>query len=297
MGFASAVTQLGHAIVPPTLLAVQNATGRTLIHDPSVGRTIAAGLEIVALLTVTIVAARRNRPLARLALVTIVVIAAGLVNGANVPVGLEADRASEFRWWWTAAFLTWTTLGWAIATLVPWRPRALVRGAGFSFAFAIAVTALVGATIFTSGADDVPRESTAYALERTTDRLVLPQIDRDHPVAIVFRGGNAALSVADHLVFRLVQEGVAVQLSPTSARAFGSYRDFDPATHPSAIVIVSGSDALPPTPGRVVEGVVFDREYQRRVRQLVAAVDAQPFSIATAAVVAATPTRRDSPPT
>jgi hypothetical protein len=150
-----------------------------------------------------------------------------------------------------------------------------------------ALVVLAGATIVNRGSDDVPREAEAFTLERTIDRLVLPHVDQNHPVAVVYRGGTAALSVGNHLTFRLVQEGVAVQLSPSSARAYGSYRAFRPATRPSAIVIASGTDTLPPTPGQVVAREVFDAKFASRVDRLVRALDAQPFALAPDAITRA----------
>lgn len=286
-GLTSAVTQLGHAIVPPTLLAMRDVTGLTLIHHANALRTVVAGLELLALVAVLFAAARRNRALARLAVVTLVLVAVGVVNGANVPRGIEANRASEFRWWWAAAFLTWMTLGWAVATFVPWRPdrRAMSRLARVAVVVVLAV--LAATTVVTHGSDDVPREAEAFTLERTIDTLVLPNVDRDHPVAVVYRGGTAALSVGNHLTFRLVQDGIAVQLSPNSARAYGSYRDFQPGTHPSVIVISSGKDTAPPTPGRVVAHEVFDPRYAALIDRFVVAVEKQPFTLAVSGVALA----------
>jgi hypothetical protein len=286
-GVASTVTQLGHAIVPPSLLAMRDVTGLTLIQHANTARTVVALLEVAALVVVLVVAARRNRSLSRLALITLALLAVGLVNGANVPRGVEENRASEFRWWWAAAFLTWTTLGWAIVTLVPWRRRVRVPKPAAAVAVVTALALLAGATIATHGTDDVPRDADAFAVERTIDRLVLPHVDRSHPVAVVYRGGFAAISIGNHLTFRLVQEGVAVQLSPYSARSYGPYRNFQPDTHPSAIVISTGTGALPPSPGRIVAREVSDPEYERRVAQLVTAVAAQPFALAPDAVARA----------
>ena len=61
--------------------------------------------------------------LSRLAFLALVLIGAGIVNGANVPASLEESRINLYRWTWAVALVTFAALGLGIAALINWSAR------------------------------------------------------------------------------------------------------------------------------------------------------------------------------
>jgi hypothetical protein len=196
-----------------------------------------------------------------------VLLAVGVVNGSNVPLSGEAARVNLYRWTWAAAFMTWTALGWALALLV----RPVVRLRALQPVALLAVAAVITTTtVVVRGPDDTNREEPAFALERRVDSAVLDRIDRNHPVAVVMRGSDA-YSVGFNVIFRLIEAGVAVELSTTEAQPYGDYRRFRPDAGASALIIASGTKELPPPTGEVITYEVFDPGYTALLDDLCAA--------------------------
>jgi hypothetical protein len=279
LGLKSGITQVVRAVAPPTVLSKTDVTGFVASERVGPYRRAAGALVVVGLFGVALVGYRRKRALARLAGVTLVLLAVGVVNGSNVPLSGEAARVNLYRWTWAAAFMTWTALGWALALIL--RPALRLRALQPVALLAVAAV-ITTSTVVVRGRDDTNREEPAFALERRVDAIVLDRIDRNHPVAVVMRGSDA-YSVGFNIIFRLVEAGVAVELSTTEAEAYGDYRRFRPDAGASALFVESGTKELQPPSGAVIAYEVFDPAYTALLDDLCAAAAASKVELAPGA--------------
>jgi MFS family permease len=277
LGLRSGVYQTLHAVVPPTILAHTDISG--VFFLPRLGTTWFAlgGLVGVALVVVAWGARRRSRSLSRLAIVALVLLAAGVVNGGNVPASVESWRVNLYRWTWAGVFLTWTAIGLGFAFLAERiaARRSISERSFTSRAQALAPTtllviaALIATSIaFVGGSDDHNREEPAFRLEKHVGSVVLAKVDRRHPVVVVGIGFAGGLSVAPYVIFRLVEAGLRVETPPGLDAAYGAERNYDPNSGAQAILVSSGETKLPKVPGTLISNGFFSPERSALIAKL-----------------------------
>lgn len=116
LGYGSAVRQLAHVFGLPPLLGRTRLVGDDLLAAPSVltwvsSAAVAAGVVLLCRHW------RRTDPRrASLGAAVVLVVAAGLVNGASVPRGLEQSRLTFYHWAFALAFLLALIAGLALAS-------------------------------------------------------------------------------------------------------------------------------------------------------------------------------------
>jgi hypothetical protein len=271
-----------HAVTPPTVLG-RTDTGGTFFLNPIGPYRAALGLLIIGVLCGLAALAWRGRgqtrAVARLALVTLVLLLAGLANGINVPRGIESARVNLYRWTWTAAFLTWMAIGIGVALLVD---RLLGRGAGgrrairdrmhrlAPIALVVMAALIATAIVFVHGEDDRNPPAALVRLDQRVADAVLARVDRSHPVVVAADGFAASTAIAPYVIFRLVEAGIAVEVPPHLKLAYGNDRRFRQSANPSAIYIVSGERTLPSAPGAVITRQSFSPERTALVDELTA---------------------------
>jgi hypothetical protein len=279
LGLHSGIEQALHAVTPPNMLTRTDTTGAFFVRGfTPIG--LAAGIALVGLLVAIVWGARRrSRAVARLALVALVLLVAGVVDGSNVPAGVESTRVNLYRWSWTATFLAWTALGIGAALLADWiaeRVGGLGSVARRARASAPVALLVVGALVATStvvvgGEDDHNRERAGFALEKSVGAKVLSRIDRRHPVVVVSDGYAANLSVAPYVIFRLIDAGVHVEVPEVRTMALGSARQYRPGSGVAAILVVSENQNLPNAPGELIAIQRFSPERSALLDDLSAA--------------------------
>ena len=222
-------------MTPPSVLGRTDTSGLYFLDGLGAFRYVLGALVVAALVVLVWRARGRWRAVAPLALVGLVLLFAGFVNGSNIPDSTEAWRINLYRWTWSAAFVTWTALGIGGAVVVRrlvGRSRVAGRAERLGRLAPIAllvVAALIAASIvFVSGSDDHNRERPAFALEKRVAAVVLDRVDRDHPVVIVSSGYAANLSIAPYLIFRLLEAGVTVEVPKDITPTYGKHRQYDP---------------------------------------------------------------------
>jgi hypothetical protein len=252
-GLKSGVYQAVHAIAPPTILGRSDTTGLFFLN-PAGALHLLLGLVIVGALAV--VAWKSRGPTRALAFLALVLIAAAVVDGSNVPDSGEAARINLYRWSWAAALLTWAALGLGAAQLagrVASRRSMTASGRRLVVPALFLVAALItAATVFARGTDDGVTDRRAFALERRTAAAVLARVDRARPVYVVESGRDATLSVGPYLIFRLVQAGVRVEVSSLTASAYGRDRLYRRSSGAAILVVTSGAAQPPIGPGELV---------------------------------------------
>jgi hypothetical protein len=285
VGVRSGVTQALHAIVPPTPLGWTDVHGHDfLVHTGPAVKAVGA-LILVALVVVVGLMWSRIPALSRLAGAALLVVVLGVVDGANVPVGYEASRVNLFRWTWTAAFLTWTALGWAAAIgaralLVRWGRVSIGRQWAVCFVVAaLAGSALVaGATVVERGGDDSNRQHHSFDAARRASADALEHVDRSRPVALAFHG-TAAGDVGFSVASRLVQAGVRVQVPAGWDEFVGDQRNFAPSEQPQGLVFKTGTGEYPPVTGMLLGRHGFAPAYSRLLDELAASARGRPVRV------------------
>jgi hypothetical protein len=279
VGLRSGVTQAIRAIAPPTVLLQTDVSGLDVARHLDLSGRIAGVIIVALLLAVGVHAWRRCRALANLVVVTVVVLAAGTINGSNVPYSLEMWRINLYRWTWTAAFLTWLAIGWGLALVVaPLAARLsdapkIRRLAPIALVVVAALFTTATATI--SGRDDHDPERQLFDIEPALGSAVLRNVDHKHPVVVSFSGPSAT-DIGFYIIFRLVQAGVPVEVPRFLSQDFDGHRKYTPSPNTPAIVLESSGAPLAPQAGRVIASHDFvDPEYSALVDQLVAEAGTQ----------------------
>jgi hypothetical protein len=267
VGWGSGLTQLVHAVGPPTVVGRTDWTGFDFTAHAAVWRSVGAGVVVGVVVALGCVL-RRNRAFVTFAGVALVTVAAGVVTGANVPVFFEESRVNLYRWTWTAAFMTWTAIGWGIALVVARRVVRVQDTLRIAQAVLFSAAALiVAATVIVSGRDDHNREVPAFAYEPGDASAVLRRIDHGRPVVVDLEGA-AGISVGEHVVFRMIQDGLAVQFPSSALPFFGTQRKYVPASDPTILVVKSGRADMPRPAGRVIRDELFDPQYTALLNEL-----------------------------
>jgi hypothetical protein len=251
LGLERGLFQAVHAVAPPSILGHSVSSGLAFIAQPSV-LTWTLGVSVVCVLACIAWVQRTERPsLARLAIIALVLLAAGVENGSSVPFSIERVRTNLYRWTWTAAFLAWLAIGIAVAASA----HRLVkrRGGRLESAWSPvrAVTLLVAAALLAAAVAFVPehsshnREQPAFRAEKIINATVLAHLPARRPVRVVMYGTDATLSVGPALIFRLVQTGHRVEIDSFAEPFYGSWRLYRPKSNPVTIVVTSGEAELP----------------------------------------------------
>jgi hypothetical protein len=256
LGLQAGIYQGVHSVLPPTVLGRRDTTGLYLLSTPGALRVVVCVVLVGALVAIAAATRRRAPAVARLALVALVVIAAGVVNGSNIPNSFESARINLYRWTWTAAFMAWAALGIGFAVLVAraYGRRPIARRARRLAPTAMVVVAslITASIVLVSGASDHNREVPEFALEKHFDAAVLAkikQLDHHRPVLVLEIGADATLSIAPQLVFRLIEAGVNVEVAGLYTSTYGTQRQYRPSKDLLTIAVSSGKARPPAGPG------------------------------------------------
>lgn len=234
-----------------------------------------------ALVAISIVAWRRRRTLALLALTALVLAAAGTYNGTTIPDSIEAFRINFYRWAFVVAWLSWIALGWALALAA----RRVLAARGRSVpelvprvALALAVVALLVpaiGTMATAGYNDQRRDQSGFGAMAAMADAAVSQADRADAdrVTLVLRGRSAVLASGSALALQLEAAGHHVVVPEQEARFWGRHRILGPGDEPGDLVLqlVSGRGSVPPGPGRVVARYDLNED----LRDVIAPLEAQ----------------------
>jgi hypothetical protein len=271
LGWGKSFRMSVHAVVPPTVLARTDTVGTWFIRRVDGVRGLGYLAVVLAVIAVVVLMRRQRPSLARLGGLALVLLAAGLITGSNIPDSVEQFRPNLYRWAWTLAFFTWLTIGIAVAHYVRRLPALRAPKLTVSRLAPVAlllVAALVaGCTASIRGEDDTNRESRSFHLEKIAMARILANIDHDEPITLV-PSGNAALTVSGHIIFGLVKAGVPVRLRPQEALFLGRHRRIGDDEKLPVIVVQSGLDT-PKPPGKVLVDTAFDPRYTRLADRLV----------------------------
>ena len=287
LGFESGIYQAVHAVAPPSVLARTDTNGLFFVTAPGPFRWILAAVIVVALVVIAWSARKRSPARSRLAFVALVVLAAGILNGSNVPQSFEAGRINLYRWTWAAAFVTWAALGIGAVMLVGriangselWRRASVLVPTAL-----LVVAALVASSIvFVTGSDDHNALSATFRAERRIAQAALAHVDRHHPVLVVEEGNAANLAIGPYVIARLVEAGLTVEVPRFVAATYGTHRAYRPGPNVSAIVVLSGVATLPSAPGALLATEPFDRERTMLLDTLAATARGVPVVLAAGA--------------
>ena len=255
LGLTSGFHQALDAVAPPSILGRTSSTGLYFLHTP--GTRIGLGLLVVlALAGLGWKLWRTSRPVARLALFALVLLVVGAYNGSNVPLSAEAKRINLYRWSWAAALVTWAAIGFAVAVLVGRAPRArplLSRARAVGPFVLLLVAALIVTSVpFVHAKEDRISDVNEFGAEQRLADAVLARIDKHRPVMVVESGADATFSVGPHVIFRLVQSGLDVEVNAAGTSDYGKDRRYRPGANPTILMISSGKAQLPSGTGEFV---------------------------------------------
>lgn len=283
VGFKSGFDEVMRTVTPPTLLGRTNTSGLFFLGSVDFSRLVAGALVVVALALLGVAARTRGPAVARLAVVALTLMAAGFVDGSNIPDSIESGKVNLYRWAWSIAFVTWTALGLGLALVVDRRRRAVGRAwraRGLAPVALLLVCALLTASIaFTDGPDDQIRDLVSFGPDRTVAAAVLAKVERTTPIVVVVRGFAATYSIAPYLIARLVDAGVTVEVPDAETVWYGRGRRYDGASGAAALVVVSGPTRPASGPGRLVAMTRFAPERTALIHELAAAARGKDFSL------------------
>ncbi len=269
LGLKSGVEQVVRVLTPPTVIGRTDTPGTFLLTPPGALRFVLAVAIVGALGLLAWRGWRRAPAAARLALVALLLVAAGVVNGSKVPQGSESARINLYRWSYGAAFVTFAALGIGLVLVLGrFTRRRSFAGLASRFgvpALLLAAALVAGSTIFVQGTDDHSAARNAFQAEASIANAVLNRIDRHRPVLVVEQGVDATLIIGPYVILRLLEAGVHVQIAPTNVAAFapsiarqyliaayGYDRAYQPRSRPSTVVITSGKAQRASAPGSLV---------------------------------------------
>lgn len=262
MGFDSAIDQSLHAVTLPTILARTDLPGTFFLGGVGPYRG-ALGVVVIAVLAgLAWRGLRHDRTLGRLALVALVLLFAGFVNGGNIPLSTESWRVNLYRWEWAASFVIVVALGIAVALLARrFVPSGVDRAGAVTPIALLVVTALVVvAVVAGNGTDDHNREKPSFALEKRVGKVVLDHVDHSRPVLVVVDGYAAQLSVGPYVIYRLARAGIHVEVQDFNTQPYGNARRYVVGSDPTAIVVSSGHLTAPEQTGRLITTDHFSPE-------------------------------------
>jgi len=273
---ADAVNATLRAAGPPPLQLAHDLTGHDLIAPVAPIHVAAALLVLAGMAVLTVVMWRRQRELAALGPVALVVAVAGFAATTSVPDSLEAFRINLYRWSWVLAFVVWWAIGWVVARLIARATPAPRLRTTMPYVAIATMVVVLATSLGATGSDDVRRDATAFGLDRRLGDVVATSFRGAGPVMVVDDGTAANLSVAPALIARLVDDGGSVQLPSTRSDAYGDERTFDPRTARSVLVVASRFGALAGIPGKELAEYRLTPKTAPVVDRLVAAARSGP---------------------
>ena len=254
LGYGSALHQVAHTLGLPPLLGRTEVTGQWLAGRPSplTWLSAAAVAAVVAVLCLRWRSARPRR--ARLGAMTGVVAAAGLYNGASVPVGIEQYRLAFYHWAFVLAFFVALIVGLAVTDGIARLPAARAAGARPALA-ALAVIAVALPPVVDTRLDRPSNDDGAAYLYLPTGIVdALAGAAEAHAGALgdrtVLLIRNEPLYVGYHaaLAYDLIERGLPVAM-PRSARFFvHDQRLADRSRLDSGLVLVVDDEVPSPRP-------------------------------------------------
>ena len=283
IGWLAGARQAVRALGFPPLLVQWDLQGDDIFNGPLAWYDLLAAVVAYGTLVAAVpLAWARRRSLAVLALLVLVLAAAGAWNGASIPDSVEAFRANFYRWTFVVAWLGLTALGW-VAALVARRllahrrltvPAALPRLAP-ALAVAVVLVPAVAACA-TAGFDDERRDQAGFGAMRTVaDAAIVraEQVDASR-VTIVPRGSSAVLASSSALAMQLEAAGYEVRVpAELEARFWGDHRILREGEDPGELILqlVTSRGPVPPGPGEALAHVSLNPELRKDLDPLVAA--------------------------
>ncbi len=265
LGLGRAVWQAAHALGLPPLLGRTEVTGAWLISRPTAATWVSAAA-VLAVVAVICVRWRAEHPRrATLGTMTAIVLAAGLYNGASVPVGLEQARLSFYHWTFVLAFFVALVIGLAVAEPVLRAARGSVgfRAGHRHVLAALAVLAVAAPGLVNPHLDrttNQPRAAGAPLDPDVVDQLVDALAARaedlgPHPLVLT-RNSPAFEMYGATLSYALVEEGIDVRYPLTDRFFVHDTHLVDRDAVGSALLFVV-DDELPSTtpPGELIAQV------------------------------------------
>jgi hypothetical protein len=272
LGLAAGARQALRAFGIPPLLLGSDYTGRELFAPLSLPAAAGGIIVLVALIATVVVARTRRPPLAALATTALVLAAAGMFAGSNIPESIESGRINFYRWTFVVAVCTWVALGWAAGLLYrrygPPLPPVMARIAPVAAILVVAVAAI--ATSTGDGPDDERRDDRGREpISAIGDEVV--DLARGHDrVTVLLSGGTVSASIGPAAVLQLVGEGHEVSVPNVEERFWGENREFDADVDPGLILqIVSRHGPVLDAPGRLALRVEYNPEINDTLRNLI----------------------------
>ncbi|HET6950004.1 MAG TPA: hypothetical protein VFI47_06505 [Acidimicrobiales bacterium] len=278
LGWVSAVWQAAHVLGLPPLLGRTNITGEWLVSRP----TAVTWLTAASVIAAVVWRCRRWRGTdgrrALLGPMAGVVLAAGLVNGSSVPVGIEQHRLQFYHWAFVLALFVALVAGLAASDWL--RVRIGARRPGVARLGAALVVALVAVPSLVNPRLEriTNRDSAAYvhlprdAVESLAGAVVEHGGLGDQPV-VLSRNEPLYVGFREALAYELVERGVPVR-HPLGARFFVHDQhlvDRDRVTG-GVVLVVDGAAPTRTPPGDLVATASLDgAAAAHRYRALLAA--------------------------
>jgi hypothetical protein len=261
VGTRAAVRQIVHTLGLPPLLGRAEVSGWKLLASPSFATWSTAVVVISVVVALGLRWRRRAPRYAAMALMVGVLVLAGFVNGASVPVGLfEQGRIAFYHWAFALALFTAMVIGIALLELL--RPAIRARGAVVTGANVFALAAIVVPAAINPSLDR--STNTLFAahgflghreVEQLGDAVFAHRPELGAQTVLIDRGGNQYSGFRDALAFELIDRGIGVQL-PVSQRGFVADGHLvRAATVDTGLVVVSGTFRGAPPEGRLLADV------------------------------------------
>jgi hypothetical protein len=281
IGFISGVRQAARALGVPPVLVREDLVGRDFFAGPLRPVEVVVALALLgALVAIALAAWRRRRSLSTLAGAALVLGAAGVWNGSQIPRSVEAFRISFYRWTYVVAWLGWIAVGWAtglaLRRLLAQRdvevPQRVGRLAPVAAAVALLVPTVLGVT--TTGDNDQRRDQDGFSALATIGDVAAAEADGAAGVTLVLRGRSAVLSSGAALGLRLAAAGHDISVAEQDSRFWGEHRILQDDQPGSVILLLAtGRGSVPPGPGRVVASVDLNEDLRDDLAPLVAAAE------------------------
>ncbi len=258
LGAVRGATQVLRAVGSPVLLVRPNLTGFQA-QGPLFWPAAVAGIVVLAGLG-WMAARDRRRERAPLAVVALVVAAAGFVNGTNL-LRAEGTRINQYRWMWTLCALAWLAIAWWVGERIAPVVRRMLGGAASRAVPAavgcVVVVLLIGdvGAFAVRSRDDRARFDTAFDLVRTLQPPTRAATRGSGTWLVAIDGLLASNTVAPALVLDLVDHGVNVEVAeigPTAAWFYGSHRRYREGTVRGVLLVRSTLGPARGGPGRRV---------------------------------------------
>jgi hypothetical protein len=285
VGFERALWQMTNVLGWPPALGQQNIDGFWFLAEPSLLRWITA-VAVLALALVVGLRSRHSSPRrAALAVMTVFLVLAALMNGSSVPKGMEEGRLPFYHWAWPLSFFVVMGLGLALISAVErlrvsnlrWIPAAAVSLA----ALLVAVPAIVNPSIDrrSNKLDAAGTRLDRQHYDELVDGILEHRDELEGQTVVIERGGTLFNGFGPGLSVALLQHGIDIKFQPGTKRATHQDRMVDRDKLQNGLVLVT-ADGLRPYTGHVPGELVaetsttgFDSEAYRLVMERIESVD------------------------